>query len=72
MTLDEARLYIAMVHWQFAKTMPQWPHEYTVRVWLPELEHEFLAFVELIRQQGSGRWKRERQGHRSHVRFAVP
>jgi len=25
--LEEARAYIAEVRWQFAKTMPQWPHE---------------------------------------------
>ena len=50
MTLDEARVYIASVRWQFAKTMPQWPHEYTVRVWPPDLEHSFFAFVRLIRR----------------------
>jgi hypothetical protein len=32
--------------------MPQWPHEYTVRAWLPDLEHAFFAFVELIREKG--------------------
>ena len=60
MIMDEARLYIANVRWQFAKTMPQWPHEYTVRAWLPNLEHEFLAFVELIREKGEIKpWPRE-------------
>jgi hypothetical protein len=28
-TIDQARVYIATVRWQFAKTMPQWPHEYS-------------------------------------------
>ena len=50
--IDDARAYIDKVRWQFAKTMPQWPHEYTVRTWRPELEREFVAFVELIRNDG--------------------
>ena len=31
--LDEkgANQFIAQAKWTFAKTMPQWPHEYTVR-----------------------------------------
>jgi len=32
--------------------MPQWPHEYTVRAWRPDLEHEFSQFVALIRREG--------------------
>ena len=51
-TIDDARAYIAEVRWQFAKTMPQWPHEYTVREWRPELEDRFVDFVELIRHEG--------------------
>ena len=49
---DDARAYIAKVRWQFAKTMPQWPHEYTVREWRPDLEREFFEFVALIRRDG--------------------
>lgn len=51
-TRNDAAEYIAAVRWQFAKTMPQWPHEYTVRTWRPELVSEFEAFVRLIREQG--------------------
>ncbi|MEA2826804.1 MAG: hypothetical protein QOG43_1243 [Actinomycetota bacterium] len=51
-TVDDARDYIAAVRWQFATTMPQWPHEYTVREWRPELEPVFLEFVTLIRTEG--------------------
>jgi hypothetical protein len=51
-TADDARAYVAQVRWQFAKTMPQWPHEYTVRAWRPDLEREFLEFVALIRREG--------------------
>jgi hypothetical protein len=32
--------------------MPQWPHEYTVRNWRPDLDEEFAAFVSLIRVEG--------------------
>ncbi len=52
MTIDDARSYIAKVTWQFAKTMPQWPHEYTVRQWRLDLEPEFFALVALIRREG--------------------
>ncbi|TMB89749.1 MAG: hypothetical protein E6J45_09825 [Chloroflexi bacterium] len=51
-TLDDARTYIATVKWQFAKTMPQWPHEYTVREWRPDLEAAFEALATLIRTTG--------------------
>lgn len=51
-TIDAARAHITEVHWQFAKTMPRCPHEYTVREWRPDLEREFFAFVDLIRRDG--------------------
>ena len=51
-TIEDARGYIAQVRWQFAKTMPQWPHEYTVRKWREDLDTEFAAFAELIRRIG--------------------
>lgn len=51
-TSDDARAYIGSVRWQFAKTMPQWPHEYTVRAWRPDLEREFFDVVVLIRSDG--------------------
>src|SRR3954468_17230602 len=37
----EARSYIGNVRWQFAKTMPDWPHEYTIKAWRPELSARF-------------------------------
>jgi hypothetical protein len=49
---EDARGYVASVTWRFAKTMPQWPHEYTVRAWRPDLEEGFCAFASLIRTQG--------------------
>ena len=48
----DARNYVAEVSWRFAKTMPQWPHEYTVRAWRPDLEEGFCAFASLIRTEG--------------------
>ena len=52
-TIDAARAYIAKVEWRFARTMPQWPHEYTVLRWSREFERDFLAFVALIRVAGT-------------------
>lgn len=49
--VDDVRDYIAEVPWQFAKTMPQWPHEYTVRDWRPDLADAFFEFVALIRAE---------------------
>lgn len=66
-TVDSARLYIADVRWQFAKTMPQWPHEYTVREWRPELQQEFEALVALIRSDGVIKpWPRDSGTPRYH------
>jgi len=50
--LAQARRYIETVHWQYAKTMPDWPHEYTIKAWRPELLSECEDFCRLIQQQG--------------------
>jgi hypothetical protein len=66
-TVDDARAYIAKVRWQFAKTMPQWPHEYTVLQWRQDLEPEFRAFVALIRAEGVIKpWPRDSINPRYH------
>ena len=44
--------FIKTSRWRFAKTMPQWPHEYVVRNWRPEKETVFERFVIIIRNQG--------------------
>jgi hypothetical protein len=44
--------YIAAVRWQYATTMPQWPHEYTVRTWRPDLDGDFEDFCRLIQDRG--------------------
>ena len=67
LTTDDARGYIARVRWQFAKTMPQWPHEYTVREWRPDLEPDFLGFAALIRGEGAVKpWPRDAAHPRYH------
>jgi hypothetical protein len=68
--IDDARSYVASVRWQFAKTMPQWPHEYTVRGWQPDLEDTFEAFARLIRSDGVVKpWPRESPTPRYHHRY---
>src|SRR5687768_14064837 len=49
MTLEDVRSFVAAVPWKFAKTMPQNPHEYTLRKASPEREAEFEAVVMFIR-----------------------
>ena len=58
--LDRARTYIGSVRWQNAKTYEAFaPHEYTVRKWNPDLDDEFVNFVELIRSAGyKEKWKK--------------
>ena len=41
---DRLREFIDSSHWTFAKTMPQWPHEYIVRD-----KVDANLFVELVR-----------------------
>ena len=50
--IADARAHIVKVRWQFAKTMPEWPHEYTVREWRPDLAEDFFEFAEPIRRDG--------------------
>lgn len=65
--IDDPRAYIAKARWQFAKTMPQWPHEYTVRAWRPDLERGFFDFVVRIRRDGVVKpWPRDAATPRYH------
>lgn len=50
--LVEAEPYIAQVHWRYAKTMPDWPHEYTIKAWRPELSRTFELLCHLIEDAG--------------------
>lgn len=70
--MEEAREYIAAVRWQFATTMPQWPHWYTVRQWRPDLEAQFEAFASLIRRTGViAQWPRESPNPRYRHAYLV-
>jgi hypothetical protein len=47
-----ALAYIGSVRWQFAKTMPDWPHEYTIKAWRPDLTDELERFCLLLENVG--------------------
>lgn len=51
---DEQRMraLVTQVRWQFARTMPHIPHEYSVLKWQPELRSEFIWFATCILQYG--------------------
>jgi hypothetical protein len=48
---DDLREFVASSKWTFAKTMPEWPHEYLVRDRVDGVLFEALA--RHIRQHGS-------------------
>jgi hypothetical protein len=50
--LERAAGYVDDVRWRFAKTMPEWPHEYTIKAWRPELSAAFESFCQLILDEG--------------------
>jgi hypothetical protein len=65
--IGAAREYISSVRWQFAKTMPQWPHEYTVRSWVPDLDATFCEFAQLIWRIGTVKaWPADARTPRYH------
>lgn len=57
-SIDDFKKFIGTRHWRFAKTMPQWPHEYSVRQFddPPEDQALFEEAVSFIRAQGERRW----------------
>ena len=51
--IDRAGAFIAICRWTYAKTVPQHPHEYSLRSWLTSEQQEvFDWFVALIAQHG--------------------
>lgn len=51
--LDRARAFIGICRWTYAKTVPQHPHQYSLRSWLSfEQQTEFDWFVALIAEHG--------------------
>lgn len=59
MTLEELAEWLEAVPWRFAKTMPEIPHEYTLRKW--NVGAEFEAAVTAIRAYGYQRTFQGRQ-----------
>lgn len=53
MSVDEAREFIGDWTWTYAKTMPQWPHEYIIKQARPDQAERFEAFVHLILTEGT-------------------
>jgi len=52
--------------------MPQWPHEYTVRDWRPDLQAQFEAFARPIRSEGVvAPWPRDSANPRYHHAYLV-
>jgi hypothetical protein len=56
-SLDDFKKFIVTRHWRYAKTMPQWPHEYTVRRFddPQEDQAQFEEAVAFIRANGECR-----------------
>jgi len=54
---DDFRCFIKQRQWAFAKTMPQWPHEYTVRKFEDPKDEQimFEQAVAFIRANGDCR-----------------
>ena len=59
MTFEEAEKYVNELKWQYAKTYPQCPHEYTCLSWKPEDKAKMVEFAYFIRDNGyTERWGR--------------
>ena len=52
MTLHEAEEFLSSVRWQYAKTYPQCPHEYTCLAWSPDVKQKMIDFASLIQNEG--------------------
>ncbi len=50
MLKESAKRFIEGARWQFAKTMPQFPHEYTLKDW--NASDEFEEFARYIEANG--------------------
>ena len=52
MSADELAAFVQTQRWTYAKTMPQWPHEYVVRKNVSK-DETFCRFVMTIRRYGN-------------------
>jgi hypothetical protein len=57
-TIGDFRRFVSKRNWRYARTMPQWPHEYTVRRFDDPQDEQVLfeAAVRFIRSQGEQRF----------------
>ena len=57
---EKAMAFVSQARWRYAKTMPKFPHEYTVREWNDGTEFE--EFIRYLLKNGEFRkeyfWKR--------------
>ncbi len=51
-TISEAEKYLQSLKWQYAKTYPSAPHEYTCLAWKPDTKHQMVDFARLIQDEG--------------------
>ena len=49
MTHEEAEAYVKQVRWQYAKTYPTAPHEYTCLAWKEELHAKMVDFAYFVK-----------------------
>ncbi|MBP5602347.1 MAG: hypothetical protein J6X78_06435 [Treponema sp.] len=52
MTLGQAETFLSSLRWQYAKTYPTCPHEYTCLTWQPEIKKQMVDFAHLIQDAG--------------------
>ena len=52
MTIKEASEFLKSLRWQYAKTYPTAPHEYTCLEWKPDAKQQMVDFAELIQNNG--------------------
>ena len=52
MTISEAEKYLQSLKWQYAKTYPSAPHEYTCLAWKLDTKHQMIDFARLIQDEG--------------------
>ena len=57
---EEMRAFIAKATWKYAKTMPKYPHEYTIKDWNngPEFEAALHYLLHYGERRKEYRWER--------------
>jgi hypothetical protein len=51
-SVDPVERFVSEVRWQFAKTMPRWPHWYVMEQWNSGREAQFTELVRRIFEKG--------------------